>query len=150
MCIVFPISSFRRQPRDKYITTILRPAAWGGAIELSILAKHYSTEISSIDVETGRVDRFEPSPEKNSGNRCILIYSGIHYDAATLAPMADAPPDFHQTVFPVSGAGVDDDPILRAGKELAGNLRAKKAYTNTATFDLKCEVRLVCVLLFFC
>jgi ubiquitin thioesterase OTU1 len=35
----------------------------------------------------------------------------------------------------------DSDPILKAGKELAGKLRAKRAYTNTATFDLRCEVR---------
>jgi len=30
-----------------------------------------------------------------------------------------------------------------AAKKLAGLLRAKKAYTNTSTFDLKCEVRFV-------
>lgn len=34
----------------------------------------------------------------------------------------------------------EDDPILSAAKELATILRAKKAYTNTATFDIKCEV----------
>jgi hypothetical protein len=33
------------------------------------------------------------------------------------------------------------DPVLAAGKKLADILRSKKAYTNTATFDLKCEVR---------
>lgn len=33
--------------------------------------------------------------------RCVLIYSGIHYDAATLAPMPDAPPEWHQTQFPI-------------------------------------------------
>ena len=29
-----------------------------GAIELSILSKHYQTEIAVVDIETGRVDRF--------------------------------------------------------------------------------------------
>lgn len=124
--------------RDAYIATILRPATWGGAIELGILAKHYGTEIASIDVETGRFDRFEPPLEASTGNRCIVIYSGIHYDAASLAPMADAPPEWHQTVFPIISAD-EDDPILSAAKELATILRAKKAYTNTATFDIKCE-----------
>ena len=104
-----------------------------------MLAKYYSTEIASVDVETGRIDHFTPPPETDSGNRCILIYSGIHYDAATIAPMLDAPPDFHQTVMPVVGQG-DDDPVLVAAKKLADKLRAKKAYTNTATFDLKCQV----------
>ncbi|KZT26512.1 OTU-domain-containing protein [Neolentinus lepideus HHB14362 ss-1] len=125
--------------RDDYISTILKPSSWGGAIELSIFAKHFSTEIASIDVETGRVDQFTPPPEADSGNRCILIYSGIHYDAASLAPTPDAPPEFHQTVFPII-SNDDDDPILKAGKDLASILRAKRAYTNTATFDLKCQV----------
>ncbi len=89
----------RRPPAD-YISTILKPATWGGAIELGILAAHYKTEICSIDVETGRVDHFPAGPH-GSGMRCILIYSGIHYDAATLAPVLEAPNEWHQTVFPV-------------------------------------------------
>ena len=70
----------------------------------------------------------------------MLVYSGIHYDAATVAPILDAPDDFHQTVVPRETGG-DDDPILQAAKKLADKLRAKRAYTNTATFDLKCQVR---------
>lgn len=115
------------------------PSSWGGAIELSILAKHYSTEIASVDVETGRVDKFTPPAEKDSGNRCILVYSGIHYDAATIAPILDAPGDFHQTVVPREKDG-DDDPILTAARKLADKLREKRAFTNTATFDLRCQV----------
>jgi len=126
------------QPRDQYIATILKPSTWGGAIELGVLAKYYATEIASIDVETGRIDRFEPPPEINSGNRCVLLYSGIHYDAATLAPTSDAPAEWHQTVFPVVSTD-NDDPILVAAKKLADILRSKKAFTNTSTFDLKCE-----------
>ncbi|OBZ75522.1 Ubiquitin thioesterase OTU1 [Grifola frondosa] len=57
--------------REDYISTILKPSSWGGAIELSILASHYSTEIASIDVETGRIDHFTPPPEHDSKNRCI-------------------------------------------------------------------------------
>ena len=131
-----------RRPREEYIQTILKPSAWGGAIELSILAQHYSTEIASIDVETGRIDRFTPPPEADSGNRAIVIYSGIHYDATSIAPMLDAPDDFHQTIM-TKGKGDDDekDEMLQAAKKLADTLRAKRAYTNTATFDLKCQVR---------
>ncbi|KAK0210873.1 hypothetical protein DFS33DRAFT_1296101 [Desarmillaria ectypa] len=124
-------------PSAEYISTILKPSAWGGAIELGILAAHYKTEICSIDVETGRVDHFPPGPH-GSGMRCILIYSGIHYDAATLAPMLEAPAEWHQTVFPVSSAD-DSDSILVAAKKLTDSLRANKAFTNTSTFDLKCE-----------
>lgn len=32
------------------------------------------------------------------------------------------------------------DPILEAAKKLATVLRERRAFTNTATFDLKCEV----------
>lgn len=98
-------------PPAKYTAAILRPATWGGAIELAVLAAHFATRIDSVDVESGRIDRFEPSSTSIqskdggsggvSGNRCILVYSGIHYDAATLAPMPDAEPEWHQTVFPI-------------------------------------------------
>lgn len=128
------------RPRDEYISTILKPSSWGGAIELSILAAHYATEIASVDVETGRIDYFTPPPARRSGSRCVLIYSGIHYDAASVAPVPDAPSDFHETIVPVAGEG-DADPVLVAAGRLADVLRAKRAYTNTATFDLRCQVR---------
>ncbi|KAH9980978.1 OTU-domain-containing protein [Lactifluus volemus] len=118
------------RPRDDYIRTILSPNSWGGAIELTILAAHYGTEIASIDVETGRIDRF--------GSRALLIYSGIHYDAAVLAPEPGAPREFCASV--VLAVGAEGERMLDALRALATKLRAKRAYTNTATFDLKCEV----------
>jgi ubiquitin thioesterase OTU1 len=36
--------------------------------------------------------------------------------------------------------------MLLAAKKLADILRGKKAYTNTTTFDLKCEVRTIVAL----
>ncbi|KAJ7097745.1 hypothetical protein B0H15DRAFT_617176 [Mycena belliarum] len=121
-------------PPATYISKILKPATWGGAIELGILASHYATEIASIDVETGRIDQFAPRGLAAPENRCLVIYSGIHYDAASLAPAADAPGDWHQTLFPTRASGV-----LDAAKRLADVLRARRAYTNTTTFDIKCE-----------
>lgn len=49
--------------------------------------------------------------------------------------MKDAPLDFHTTNFPVS-----DQSIMDGAAKLATQLRAKKAYTNTSTFDLRCEI----------
>ncbi|TRM62601.1 hypothetical protein BD626DRAFT_548466 [Schizophyllum amplum] len=123
---------------DKYIATILKPATWGGAIELSVLAKHFGVEISSVDVETGRVDHFTPG-EASGDTRCVLVYSGIHYDAASVSPMLEAPNEWHQTVFPIRSQLDESDEVIGAAKKLADILRAKRAYTNTATFDLKCE-----------
>lgn len=54
--------------------------------------------------------------------------------------MIDAPDDFHQTVIPVQGQSEEEDNVLGAAKKLADKLRAKRAYTNTATFDLRCQV----------
>jgi len=125
------------RPRDEYIRTILSPNSWGGAIELTILAAHYRTEIASIDVETGRIDRFGEAYGAGEG-RALLIYSGIHYDAALLAPEPDAPQDFCVSLVPSIGA--EGERLLEALGALAAKLRAKRAYTNTATFDLKCEV----------
>ena len=90
-------------PPSKYIETISKPRSWGGAIELAILASHYSTEIASIDVETGRIDKFSPNENSGpaSGNRALVIYSGIHYDALSFSPMEEAPDEWHQTLFPI-------------------------------------------------
>ncbi|KAF9520476.1 hypothetical protein BS47DRAFT_1286914 [Hydnum rufescens UP504] len=126
------ISLIHSEPREKYISTISKSSSWGGAIELSILSTHYKTEISSFDVETGRCDQFG---EGQYSNRCILMYSGIHYDAVSLGPTHDAPLDFHQTIFPVEAHG-----MFEAAGRLAAKRRQKRAYTNTATFDLRCQV----------
>ncbi|KAG6851260.1 hypothetical protein H0H93_011696 [Arthromyces matolae] len=128
-----------RMVPEKYVATILKPSTWGGAIELTILATYFNTEIASIDVETGRIDHFTPPDGLSTGMRCIVLYSGIHYDAVTLAPMPEAPAEWHQTMFE-AGSPDDQDPVMIAAGKLAGILRAKKAFTNTATFDLKCEI----------
>ncbi|KAF8480597.1 hypothetical protein JB92DRAFT_3040838 [Gautieria morchelliformis] len=121
------------RPREQYIATILNPNSWGGAIELSIFSRHYRAEIASIDIETGRIDRF--GENSSYASRVILLYSGIHYDATSLAPTPGAPLDFHETLFPVGNAE-----ILTAAERLAGRLREQKKFTNTATFLLKCEI----------
>ncbi|GHJ87637.1 hypothetical protein NliqN6_4039 [Naganishia liquefaciens] len=120
------------RPREEYIDLITRPSTWGGAIELAVFAKHFKTEISSYDVMTGRADRFG---EGEYDNRCILIYSGIHYDAATSSPTPDAPTDFHTSIFPTT-----DTHILVAARELVKRLKEKHYYTDTQNFDLRCQV----------
>ncbi|KAK4684105.1 ubiquitin thioesterase OTU1, partial [Tremellales sp. Uapishka_1] len=118
--------------RQEYVEAILKPDTWGGAIELSIFAKHYRTEISSFDVATGRCDRFG---EGEYDSRCVLVYSGIHYDAITSSPVPVSPPAFHTTVFPVS-----DPNILPAATKLVAQLKARHYYTDTSTFDLRCGI----------
>ena len=70
------------QQPDDYCRWIQTEDAWGGAIELDILSKHFDVEISSIDVQTLRTDRFnEGRPE-----RCILVYSGQFLFSKPLLP----------------------------------------------------------------
>ncbi|KAG7566880.1 hypothetical protein FFLO_01381 [Filobasidium floriforme] len=120
------------RPRDEYVRTILKPSTWGGAIELAIFAKHFKTEIDSFDVLSGRADKFG---EGQYDSRCLLVYSGIHYDAITTSPVPDAPADFHTTLFPVT-----DDSILPGAQKLVDQLKKQHYYTDTANFDLRCQV----------
>lgn len=125
-----------------YTSKILNKNAWGGAIELAILSAHYRTEICSIDVQSGRVDRFGES--ENYPNRIFLVYSGIHYDALTVSPISpeevpissEFPPElgFDMRIF-----GSHEDDILEAALVLVGQLREKHYYTDTAAFTLRCE-----------
>ncbi|EJU05170.1 hypothetical protein DACRYDRAFT_46498 [Dacryopinax primogenitus] len=127
------------QSPASYAEAIQRPSTWGGAIELALFSAAFGVEIWSWDVESGQLYRFG----QGSGwdNRVLLVYSGIHYDAMSLSPTRGAPEDFHTTTFPVPFPG-RRDPIADSAVTLVGKLRAKKKFTNTATFDLKCEAGL--------
>jgi hypothetical protein len=61
--------------------------------------------------------------------------SSTDYDAVTTSPMRDAPREFQTTVFPVS-----DPTILPAAQELVKILKDRRYYTDTAGFDLRCQV----------
>ena len=125
------------QQPDDYCSWIQTEDAWGGAIELDILSKHFNVEIASIDVQTLRIDRFnEGSPE-----RCILVYSGIHYDAIALSPSdaphttAYAPPEFDTKIF-----DVQDVVVLEGAVELCRILQGRHYYTDTAAFNVRCNI----------
>ena len=124
------------QHPDDYCRWIQTEDAWGGAIELDILSKHFDIEICSIDVQTLRIDRYN----EHSPNRCIVVYSGIHYDTIAISPSdpphthSNSPPDFDTKIF----ASVDDS-ILTAAVEICRMLQAKHYYTDTARFSLRCK-----------
>lgn len=125
------------QPPDEYCKWIQTEHSWGGFIELNILSTHFDVEVCSIDVQTLRVDRFNEGRPR----RCILVYSGIHYDTVALSPsdppftMGYAPPEFDLRVFDST-----DDGILSKAVQLCKILQGKHYYTDTATFSIKCNV----------
>ncbi|CAO3703270.1 unnamed protein product [Rhizopus stolonifer] len=119
------------QDRDAYIQWIQKPTSWGGAIELSIFSTHFGVEIDSIDVQTGRVDKFG---EGSFSEKVLIVYSGIHYDALALAPTNDSPAEFDQTRFSAA-----DNDIIIAAKAISDSLRKSHKYTDVANFTLRCE-----------
>ena len=133
---VYPQVVLEQKP-DDYCRWIQTEDAWGGAIELDILSKHFDIEICSIDVQTLRVDRFN----EGRPSRCILVYSGIHYDVIALTP-SDHPynsvfanPDFDTKIFEA-----DDQLVLEKAVELCRILQERHYFTDTARFSIRCNV----------
>lgn len=74
-------------------------------------------------------------------DRCILVYSGIHYDRVAFSyseyphKEASLPPEMDRTLWPA-----DDDEVLGKAQELVGKLNAAHYYTDTNALILKCDV----------
>lgn len=115
---------------DKYCRWIKSQDSWGGQVELLILSQHFGVEICSIDVQTLRVDRYNEGASK----RCIVVYSGIHYDTIALS-FPGEPPEKDLKQF----EDFIKDEILPPAQELCKKLQEKHYYTDTAGFQLKCE-----------
>ncbi|KAG8966258.1 ubiquitin-specific protease otu1 [Tulasnella sp. 419] len=128
------------RPREEYMKTIAKPSAWGGAIGMSPfdLSNDGNTENDPKSLLSSPITiglKYPVLISKPVDVTVLVKANGItDYDAVSLAPTPTAPYEFHQTVFPV-----DSTAITNGAAQLASKLRAKKAYTNTATFDLKCE-----------
>lgn len=114
---------------DDYCRWIQTEDAWGGQIELDVLSKQFDLEICSIDVQSLRVDKYN----EGMPTRCIVVYSGIHYDTIALAPF-DMPPEEDIKIFEST-----EDSILLSAVSLCQKLQDKHYYTDTAAFKIKCN-----------
>jgi ubiquitin thioesterase OTU1 len=121
----------QRSP-DEYCKWISYSDSWGGGIELSILSQEFDIEIASVNVQDNRVDRFNEGRPK----RCILVYSGIHYDTIALVPHGVSPKDPSQDIKLFDA---NDNVILEAARELCGQLQKAHYFTDTKKFDIKCN-----------
>ena len=70
---------FLGSPNGLYQQHILNTDTWGGAIELSILATHFQTEVVAFDYHYLREDVFGRG--EGYKRRVFLLYTGDHYDA---------------------------------------------------------------------
>lgn len=75
-------------------------------------------------------------------DRCILLYSGIHYDRVAFTyseyphtSTVHLPLDMDRTVWPTT-----DDQVLEKTQELVRKLHAAHYYTDTEGLILKCDV----------
>ena len=116
---------------SEYARWILQPNSWGGAIELSIFAQAYSTEIFALDVINGIGNCF--GENDGYGKRVYVIFDGIHYDAIAISPIEEEKEldlvEFKPWDQPVEKMALD---YLRKEKR-AGN------YTDTQKFQILCQ-----------
>lgn len=114
-----------------YAAWILSDHAWGGAIELAILAEHFKVQFAAFDVHTMRLDRY--AQDRSFPTVAFLIYDGIHYNYAALS-LTGASIDADITQFEAN-----DRYVLAKVREIAQKLNDSRNYTDTASFTLKCK-----------
>lgn len=94
-------------------------------------------DVHKLTFQSLRIDRFN----EGAPFRCILVYSGIHYDTIVQNPSepphttADAPPELDKRVWD-SG----DDVILAQARELCKVLQSQHYFTDTAGMGIHCNV----------
>lgn len=141
--VTYDAAVLGRDPAE-YAQWIAQPHHWGGAIELALLARHYATEIASVEVASGRVDIFGQAEDYIQ--RAYLLYSGIHYDALALPEAARNAATTATTTAQYPGRPTDqtlfspsDNAILSQVLQVAELARQHHQYTDLARFTLRCE-----------
>ncbi|KAJ3210405.1 aminotransferase [Entophlyctis luteolus] len=120
-----------------YTAWIKSPSAWGGAIELSVFSRRFSTEIWSVDVSRLRIDKF--GEDLKYSRVCVVFYSGIHYDVGVVTPVkgvsGGAVQEFDTTVFDRK----QSDELMAAVLRVAEVWKRKHKFTSLSDFTLRCE-----------
>jgi len=111
-----------------YCNWILGKDAWGGAIEVQILAEYFQVEIMVVDTKSGSQTIF--GENQNFPQRMVLIYDGIHYDPLFLRDSGEV-----KTVH-----SSKDQRIIGLALAVAEEAKAAHQYTDTTGFTLKCLV----------
>ncbi|DBB01392.1 hypothetical protein WJX77_010639 [Trebouxia sp. C0004] len=125
---------FLGKSNAEYRAWILDPKKWGGAIELSIFARHFAREIAAYDIQTKRCDVYGQG--EGYQERVMLIYDGLHYDALALAAFMDAPEELDVTI--TEQASQQAAGIERASAALTDEANKARQFTDTASFTLRC------------
>jgi ubiquitin thioesterase OTU1 len=124
---------FLGKPNSEYCAWILDPKRWGGAVELSILSKHFKKEIAAYDIQTERCDVYGSGEDYDE--RVMLLYDGLHYDAMALRG-GDGTSDV--TIFP--SRGVEAEVADAKARLVVEKAHAARQFTDVANFALRCLV----------
>ena len=120
------------RPHAEYCAFIRNGSSWGGGIELSAFADIHRVEFVAIDVKTCRSMSFRR--EAGAADKtAFVVFSGIHYDPVHAR---NARTGEITTLFDASEAAE----VHAAALVLARDLSARRQFTDTATFTLKCGV----------
>ncbi|KAL3147363.1 hypothetical protein ABBQ32_002844 [Trebouxia sp. C0010 RCD-2024] len=125
---------FLGKSNEEYCKWILDSKKWGGAIELSIFARHFGREIAAHDIQTRRCDVYGSG--EGYHERVMLIYDGLHYDALALAAFQGAPEELDVTI--IEPAGQQSGAVERAAAALTAEANDARQFTDTASFTLRC------------
>jgi ubiquitin thioesterase OTU1 len=106
----------------------LRHEAWGGAIELGVLAKRLELELVAVEVRTSKCYVF-PSTSATA-RRGFLVFDGVHYDPIHAVDEAGRPV---QTNFTLG-----DDSQLSAVVAIAAAMRDSRQFVDATRFTLLC------------
>ncbi|CAK7906265.1 ubiquitin thioesterase Otu1p [[Candida] anglica] len=126
------------RPITKYCQWILNMDSWGGAIELGILAEHFQIAIHCLDVESGKIMKFQ-SEQHKPHNFIVLVYSGIHYDLVVRnQKLSTTKSDKQSDVCVFENGSLEGDTMLQDCEKLGQLLQTQNYSTNTTTFRLRC------------
>eukprot|EP01102_Stenamoeba_stenopodia_P019993 TRINITY_DN7660_c0_g1_i1.p1 TRINITY_DN7660_c0_g1~~TRINITY_DN7660_c0_g1_i1.p1 ORF type:complete len:375 (+),score=82.46 TRINITY_DN7660_c0_g1_i1:167-1291(+) len=125
--------AFLGKPNEEYVKWIQDKDSWGGAIEVSILADYYKTEIAVISIEDLKVYIYGEG--KGYNQRVALIYDNIHYDPLALTFEKNLPEEMDVTIFQPS-----DESVLAKARKLAEQLNKAAQFVNVSKFTLRCLV----------
>lgn len=124
-------NAFLGKSNEDYCNWILDDNNWGGAIELSILCKHFEIEIVAIDVKNTLLHNF--GKEGNYQQKMLLLYDGIHYDPLKFQPLDDNQPI--QTLF-----SSDNTEVLTMAEELANEAKQSHQFTDIKSIIMSCVI----------
>ena len=126
---------FLGKSNPEYCKWIMDSKHWGGAVELSILSKHFRREIAAYDIQTQRCDVYGSG--EGYTERTMVLYDGLHYDAMVLA-YEGAPHDMDITIH--SAVGTEAEAAERKARVVVAKAHAARQFTDTANFSLRCLV----------